>query len=114
MATAKNRVSVEKFIEVNHEAHKDGKGIKFIAEKLGLSEAYVAQRRTTLRSKGVALPELNRGGSANKMDVGAAQALLAKLTGQTVETVKAEGDKLIAAVAERAVERAAAATTEVK
>lgn len=103
----RNRVSREKFIEVNVQAHKEGKPIAWIAEQLGLTPAYVAQRRTSLRTAGVALPELSRGGSANRMNVGEAQALLAKLTGQSVEEVKAEGEKLVAAAAERKAEREA-------
>ncbi len=107
-----NRVSREDFMTVNVQAANEGKGIKFIAEKLGLTPAYVAQKRTSLRKIGIALPELNRGGSANKIDVGAAQALLAKLTGKDETVVKTEGEALVKAAAERAAERAAAAPVE--
>lgn len=110
MAATKNRVSREKFIEVNVQAHKEQKGIAWIAQTLGLTEAYVAQRRTSLRTQGVPLPELNRGGSANRMDVNAAREFLAKLTGQDVATVATEGDKLVAEAAKRAAERAAEST----
>lgn len=106
----KNKVTTERFLEVNVQAKNEGKGIKWIAQTLGLTEAYVAQRRTNLRTRGVALPELNRGGSGNKMNVDAAREQLAKLTGQSVDEVKAEGDKLIAEAAARKAEREAAAT----
>jgi hypothetical protein len=110
MAGTKNRVTRERFIEVNVQAQKDGKGIKWIAGELGLSEAYVAQRRTNLRTQGVPLPELSRGGGGAKVNLAETQALIAKLTGKSVEDLQKEGEELVKAAAERKAERDAAET----
>lgn len=104
----RKRVPREKFIEVNVTAHKEGHGIKWIAGQLGLSTAYVAQRRTALRSQGVALPELSRGGGA-KIDLEATNKLIAQLTGKSDDELAKESQALIAAAAERKAEAEASA-----
>jgi hypothetical protein len=105
----RNRVTREKFVEVNAQASKEGHGIKWIAAQLGLSEAYVAQRRTNLRSQGVALPELSRGGTGNsKLNTDALNASIAAALGKTAEEVAADGQELVKAAAARKAEREAA------
>lgn len=106
----RTRVPREKFIEVNVKASNEGRGIKWIASELGLSEAYVAQKRTNLRSQGVGLPELSRGGGASKVDASAANALIAQLTGKPAEEIAKEGEALVKAAAERKAERATSET----
>lgn len=93
-------VSNEEFIKVNVEAFKEGKGIKYIASKLNLSEQYVTQRRSTLRNKGIALPDLTRGGAQpfNKDEL---NKIIAEQTGTPLEEVQKASEQLLKEAAER-------------
>ncbi len=101
----KPEVTLEQFVKVNVTLAKEGKGIKEIAEALGMERDYVSQRRTQLRNKGIPLPTLNKGGGGrNRIDVDSAQALIAQLTGQDLKEVKKQGQDLVAAAKDRETE----------
>ncbi len=92
------------FIEKCVEAGQKGKSLAELAMMCGLSYQQTMQRRKSYIDLGVPLPELadgrGKGGSKKKVDVGAAQALVAQLLGKPLEEVKAEGQALIDAAME--------------
>jgi len=101
-ATDQPEVSLEKFVTVNVKMQQEGKGVKEIADALGLKREYVAQRRTQLRNQGIALPKLSKGGGGRtRLDIAGAQALLASLTGQNIDEVKKAGAELVEAASKR-------------
>ncbi len=89
------------FVRINTEAARQGKGIKWISEQLGLSEGYINQKRTALRNAGVALPNLTRGTAANKLDLKALNEIVAKETDMSLEEIQAMSDKLVKEAADR-------------
>ena len=76
-----------------------------VANKTGMELNSVAARISKYRGLGIAIKNFPRGGGP-KLDLDAATALIAKLRGVNVETVKAAGEALVAKVAERAANRA--------
>jgi len=110
MATRVN-VSNEKFVE----ACLESSTIAEVAAKTGLAATTVQQRRVRLRNSGTPLPEFTRGGGrkASKADLTAINALIAAKTGKSVDEVKAAGEALVAAHAERTADEVAAVEGEV-
>jgi hypothetical protein len=106
-AEDKGNVTVDRFIEVNVQAHKEGKGIPWIAETLGMKETIVQARRTELRGKGIPLPQLKKGkagtgtGGLGGISLEEAQKFLAKAMGKDIKEVAKEGKELIAAAEQR-------------
>lgn len=105
-------VSRERFITEWEAAAKAGLGASTVAEKLGLKVDTVLTKASTFRTKhGIPLSNLPKGGGA-KVDPQAAMELLAKLRGQSVDEVKAQGAKMVAQAEERAAAKASAAAAE--
>ena len=61
-------VDLRKFLTTLVEVHNEGGTLKMVADALGISSAAVSSRVSTLRKKGVKLPEFQRGRSANIAD----------------------------------------------
>ncbi len=82
--------------EVFVKACLSSKNIQEVALATGLKISTVSQRRSKLRSMGLALPEYSRGGNrvANATDLEAISKLIAESTGKSVDDVKAEGEAL--------------------
>jgi hypothetical protein len=91
------RVSNEEFVAACVEASMNSKGIKYIADKLGLSEGYVTQRRSTLKGKGVALPELQRGGGGggSAIDREFLNKKIAEMTNTPIKDIESSSQMLL-------------------
>jgi len=83
-----------------------GKRAAEIAKALGLKKESLTQRVSSLRSDGVPLPELPRGGG-RKRDIEGLQKLLADKIKVPLKDIKAKGQALVDAAKKRAEERAA-------
>ena len=101
----KNRVSAEQFVRTWTECESPTQ----VSEKLGLKLTSVLARASKFRSSGIPLKNMRRVGGGAKLNVEKINAVLAEITGQTVEEIQASGNKLVAAVAERAAKRETAA-----
>jgi transposase len=100
----KPRVSLQQFIS----AWESSKSVSEAAEKVGLEAGSVQARASKYRASGIPLKEMPRGGGA-KLDIGEAQALLAKLRGVEVDAVEEAAAVAKVKRDERKAERDAAA-----
>ena len=113
MAT-RNRVSREDFIRAVFAAKNGGQTYIDVANQLGLSESTVRARITKYRNSDSPCPLPTLG--ERRHDSQADMALIAELSGKTVEQVQADADKLAQAKAKRDEKRsqAEAKTEKVK
>lgn len=100
-------VPMAKFIEIHQNAATKADAVR----ESGLEPGSYDQRLMNYRAKGIALKQFPRGGGAT-LDVEAANALVAQFSGQSIDEVKAAGERQVKAVAERAAKRAAEKATE--
>lgn len=103
----KERVEMTAFIETWEAVAKEGGDSNDVAKRLGIKNTSALARASKYRSMGFPLSNFTRGGGA-KIDRSAMLALLASLKGQTVETLVAEGDVLVAEAKQRKAEKEAA------
>ncbi len=126
METVESNVVVEGAVEAGAKAEREPRvplttfiqawessdSVAQVAEKTGLKQNSVQARASKYRSQGIPLKEMPRGGGA-KLDIAEAQALLAKLRGVAVETVKEAADEAEVERAERKAKREAKETEAV-
>lgn len=86
----KANVSAEQFVSAFMTAFKNGEGRHEVAKALGVGYQTVVIREKSYREKGVKLPELVAGSKGRKVDIGAANALIASLTAPKAEEKPAE------------------------
>lgn len=86
-------ISNEDFVKKCVEAHKQGKGTKWIADELKMKTGTVTQRRALLKQKGINLPELgSRAGS--KTDAASLNKIIAEMTNTPIKDIEKASEQM--------------------
>lgn len=69
--TTRKTVSAEEFVRAAWESARAGEGLKGIANRTGQKVEAISTRLSSMKKKGVKLPEFKKAGGNNKLDIDA-------------------------------------------